>query len=514
MLDFHHRCSPAQSRLGEIATYSIRERMRMGEGTPAQTLSQPHRLADAVSWRSNLAKARLRGIAQPQSGRVRGDIGEARKLCLAPPGRFAPNSQQALTGSTAVRPMTFIEKAGRSNNRAQILGMAAIVGLAYRQSNLTAVWSELVERFTADPKDAAALMDMAIVLLTTGNRGKGLELQQMALQISRCYDRAFGSGDGLKVVAFVAEGDFMSNTPVDFLMEGSHAVLSFYYIDESTPDLQDVPEHDVAFIAIGESEANSAVLANLERLLDGWHGPIMNGPPRRIAALTRDGVADMLAGETALITPVTRQADRVSLERLARGQIEAAALLPDGAFPITVRPYGSHGGRGLEKMESPAEIAAYLERQDEQQFYVAPFLNYAGPDGFFRKQRIAVIDGRPYASHLAISSDWVVHYLSSGMQENASWRAEEAAWMADFDHDFAVHHAPAFDALYRKLGLDYFVIDCAEMPDGRLLLFEAQVAMIVHAMDADGVFSYKRPAMRKLFGAFHSALKRRRRPLS
>ena len=174
-----------------------------------------------------------------------------------------------------------------------------------------------------------------------------------------------------------------------------------------------------------------------------------------------------------------------------------------------MRPYGSHAGEGLEKIDSPAEVRAYLEKRSEQQFYLAPFVDYAGPDGFFRKQRIAVIDGRPFPSHWAVSNHWMVHYLNSGMQENEAWRAEEASWMRDFDIDFAVRYAPAFNALTRKIGLDYFLIDCAEMPDGRLLLFEAQVAMIVHAMDATGIFSYKRPAMQKLFSAFQSALERR-----
>jgi hypothetical protein len=44
------------------------------------------------------------------------------------------------------------------------------------------------------------------------------------------------------------------------------------------------------------------------------------------------------------------------------------------------------------------------------------------------------------------------------------------------------------------------------MPDGRLLVFEADVAMIVHDMDSELVFPYKKPAMRKLFRAFHDAL--------
>lgn len=98
------------------------------------------------------------------------------------------------------------------------------------------------------------------------------------------------------------------------------------------------------------------------------------------------------------------------------------------------------------------------------------------------------------------------------MLENEAWRAEEAAWMRDFDIDFALRHAYAFDALHRNTGLDYFVIDCAEMPDGRLLLFELHVAMILHAMDPVETFPYKRPAMQTLFRAFQAALQRQRRP--
>jgi hypothetical protein len=102
----------------------------------------------------------------------------------------------------------------------------------------------------------------------------------------------------------------------------------------------------------------------------------------------------------------------------------------------------------------------------------------------------------------------MVHYLSAGMAEDPARRAEEAAWMASFDTDFAQRHRDAFEALHRRIGLDYFGIDCAEHPDGRLLLFEADVAMIVHDLDPEDVFPYKKPAMRRLFAAFQAELAR------
>jgi hypothetical protein len=92
------------------------------------------------------------------------------------------------------------------------------------------------------------------------------------------------------------------------------------------------------------------------------------------------------------------------------------------------------------------------------------------------------------------------------MAEDAGKRAEEAAMMAGFETGFAARHADAFEALHAAFGLDYFAIDCAEDRDGALLLFEADTAMIVHAMDPPDLYPYKRPAMVRLFAAFQALI--------
>lgn len=222
--------------------------------------------------------------------------------------------------------------------------------------------------------------------------------------------------------------------------------------------------------------------------------------------LTRDGVAEIFRNEPAILAPATTRVSRDALEKAAAGQSEIAALLPETDYPVIVRPVGTHAGKAMEQVRSEAELLDYLSKYRETEYYLAPFVDYSGPDGKFRKQRIAFINGRAFASHLAISDHWMVHYLSAGMAEYEERRAEEAAWMDAFDSDFAVRHADAFAALHRRLGLDYFAIDCAELPDGRLLLFEADVAMIVHALDSGATFPYKKKAMEKLFAAFQAAL--------
>lgn len=49
-------------------------------------------------------------------------------------------------------------------------------------------------------------------------------------------------------------------------------------------------------------------------------------------------------------------------------------------------------------------------------------------------------------------------------------------------------------------------MDCAETEDGRLLVFEIDTAMLVHAMDPEDLYPYKKPAMRRLFAAFREML--------
>ena len=53
-----------------------------------------------------------------------------------------------------------------------------------------------------------------------------------------------------------------------------------------------------------------------------------------------------------------------------------------------------------------------------------------------------------------------------------------------------------------------FGINCGETPEGEPLIFEANVAMIVHGMDPPDVFPYRQRQMRKVFGALRTMLQR------
>lgn len=393
------------------------------------------------------------------------------------------------------------------------LGLAFLGRLVFEGDRLEQVWGELISRLTADANDAGAMLDLSTLLQMRGEREKGLELQAAALAQTRCYRTTHGSGLGVRVLAFVTAGDLMTNTPLDFMLEGSDVELTTWYVDGPAPSPDEVPEHDVAFLAISQADDGSAALSRLAGAFDAWPKPVLNGRPDLIAALTRDGVADAFAGHPKIVAPATRRVDRTALEATALNARYLETLHGDLRFPIIVRPIGSHAGKGLEKLYGPVELTAYLEAHDAEEFFVASFFDYAGADGLYRKLRVVFVDGRAYVAHMAVSARWMVHYLNADMGE-VSHRQEEAAMMAGFDEGFATRHAEAFADLTATFGLDYVGIDCAETQDGRLVVFEADVAMIVHAMDSAELYPYKKPAMAKLFEGFVAGLQgavRRRR---
>jgi hypothetical protein len=388
------------------------------------------------------------------------------------------------------------------------LGLATLAKLAFDGKDLLPLQQALIARALGAPHDAAALMDLSTIAQVMGRRHERLVMQAHALEASRLYRQlpAIESANGLRLLAFMVPGDFLANTPVEFMLVDSDVTLDIVYVLPGEPLPSPLPEHDVALVAVTELEDNRPALAELAELIPTWPRPVLNAP-ERIVRLTRDGCWSLLNTLPGVDFPENVRIERAVLARVAAGDVAIESALVGNGFPVLLRPVDSHAGEGLVKIDAADEIDGYLAERGEDHFFLAPFVDYRGPDGLFRKYRIALIAGRPYAVHMGVSAHWMIHYLNAGMTESEEKRDEEARWMAEFDTDFAVRHAAALAAIAERIGLDYVTLDCGEMPDGRLLLFEAGNGMIVHAMDPDWLFPYKRPQMDKVFAAFIAMLR-------
>lgn len=392
---------------------------------------------------------------------------------------------------------------------APLIGTAPLMRRAFAKQDMTPVAQALLARAEADALDANAYLDFAIALQLTGDRDVALDVQAEAVRIRPHYTLASRHGEMLRLLVIMGLGDLMANTPVEFLLEDSDVTLEILYVTAAAPWPEVVPEHDVMMVCMGENDANQPLLARLSEWIAGWPRPVVNGP-ERIAVLSRDGVCNALAGIDGVAMPQTVRLARAQLAALAAVPDMLPSLLPDGAFPLIVRPLGSHAGHDLDKVDTPADLAAYLARVPAERFYLSRFVDYRGANGLFGKYRVVLVEGRPYLAHFASSEHWMVHYLNAGMGGSEAKRALEAEAMARFDDTFASRHRAALAEIDARIGLPYVGMDCAETPDGRLLVFEVDNAMIVHAMDDEATYPYKKPAMRRIFTAFRQMLENAR----
>ena len=386
-----------------------------------------------------------------------------------------------------------------------LIGVAPLMRQAFMDIDLRPLGAELLARAQANPDDANAVFDFSTVLQLTGEREAALAVQMEAIRIDPLYSIPSKLPTRLRLLTIMGPGDLMSNTPIEFLLEDADVALDMLYLTLDTPWPETVPDHDVLLVAIAESEANRDLLPLVAQLVAHWPRPVINRP-EHIAVLSRDGVCAALDGVAGMLLPKTIRTDRGSLGALAAGDIDVTELLPGDAFPLIVRPLGSHAGTDLDKVVDAAELGAYLGRVGGSEFYLSRFIDYSGADGMFRKYRVVLIAGVPYICHFAISKHWMIHYLNAGMAESLEKREQEAACMLHFDDEFATRHRAALAAIHQRIGLEYVGIDCAETADGELLIFEVDNAMIVHGMDPVDMYAYKKPVMQKVFTAFRALL--------
>ena len=388
----------------------------------------------------------------------------------------------------------------------ELLGLARLMRLALAGEDLAPLGQSLLQQAAESPSESQALLDAAIICEFIGHPDTALLLQREALKQHRRYRLPASRPARLRLLALVTPGPIMAKVPLECLLEDSDIDLELYYADLDAPTPEAIPDHDLLFVAIGESEVNRPILEALRPRLDGWPKPVLNDP-HLILGAARDIASQRLRGQPGLLAPVTWRLARDQVGALASGSGVSQAGVPPGlGFPLIVRPLDSHAGHGLAKMDGPAELASMLAQSTADAFFLSPFVDYRSADGQFRKYRVVLIDGQPFAAHMAISDHWMIHYLNAGMSERADKRAEEAAFMAGFEQGFAARHGAALQAIHAAFGLDYLGIDCAETADGRLLIFEVDPAMVVHAMDPVDLYPYKQPAMRKVFDAFRAML--------
>ena len=221
---------------------------------------------------------------------------------------------------------------------------------------------------------------------------------------------------------------------------------------------------------ITEPENSARILAKLKELLRGVQARVIN-PPDAVQCSTRDQVAQLLSGIPGLIVPKTVRL-RGDNAQLAAETIERARI----ARPVIVREVGTHTGRTVGLHTSVADAVARLEAGKE--YIATQFVDFASPDGLYRKYRVWFIGPHAVLRHMYVSDGWNVHSADRArfMAHHADVIAEERA-LIESAEPFGADVREVFRAVRERMPLDFFGLDFAVLPDGNVVLFEANATM-------------------------------------
>jgi hypothetical protein len=262
----------------------------------------------------------------------------------------------------------------------------------------------------------------------------------------------------------------------------------------------DLTGYRVLVNLITEPEQNAKVLDNLKKLLRGVPGRVVN-PPGAVLRTTRDQVARLLSGIPGLIVPNTVRLQGGKAAVAAR-TIEKAGIVPR----IILRQAGTHTGEIVGLFDSVDEAVAALGPCEH---VATQFVDFAGGDGLYRKFRVYFIGPHVVLRHMIVSDRWNVHVKDRMrfMAERPDLIAEERA-LFESAEPFAPDVRDVFRAVRERMPLDFFGMDFAIAPDGKVVLFEANATMNFFPLtpNLDPQFEHLRNCLAPAQAAFRELL--------
>ena len=344
----------------------------------------------------------------------------------------------------------------------------------------------------AAPELAMVRHHLAACLARLGEVAAARVQRELALKQQSIFVQKASGPERRRVLIPSVSDD--GNVPLEHLLPERDFTRIWWFPGNGQPAA--LPAFDVVFNGIGDPDMAGDAAAAVAGFLRECGVRVFNRPDF-VARTRRDILPETLAGIEGLVVPPVCRVERGAFA--GRANVQA---------PFLLRPVGSHGGVGLRRVDGwdGFDVSAL---SSAAAWYFSSFVESRKADGFYRKYRMAFVDRRPFAYHLAISRDWLVHYFSADMQAHDWKLAEEAAFLAD---PRGALGAPAYDAIAEvgvRLDLDFCGIDFTVLPDGRALVFEANATMRIHPESEGGKLAFKNPAVHRIISAMSDLVLRR-----
>ncbi len=234
-----------------------------------------------------------------------------------------------------------------------LIGLAKLMRMAYSGCDLAPLGTRLIERAETET-DGHALMDLSTLLQLRGNRDLALSMQAQAIESRQIYSPPTATGSvNIRLLAIMSAGDLMSNTPVEFLLEDSDVALDIVYVTQDLPLPAELPDHDVLFVAVAQSDQNMPLLKQLDAALESWPRPVLNRPDR-IALMSRNEACALLKSVPGLEMPITERIYQILYENADPRQAALDLMGANNRHELKGRRWRLFGLFSRRKKASPA----------------------------------------------------------------------------------------------------------------------------------------------------------------
>lgn len=263
------------------------------------------------------------------------------------------------------------------------------------------------------------------------------------------------------------------NTPADFLKRDFQV---FEILIGGMPgDGARIPRAHVVFNSICDPDSNKKTLNIAEDLIKRLSIPVIN-QPAKVKQTSREDIPKTLSDIKGIKVPKTIRFAPASTEDIFKTMEENSIN-----FPFIFRMAGFHGGENMELIEDLEQLKNLRKLPlDGRNYYMIEFLNYRSKDGLYRKYRFFVIDGSAYPRHVIISDSWNIHAADRErvMDKDQRLLDEEKAFLEGFDPN----KTEIFKEMHKRLGLDYFGVDCNFGDEGITNIFEVNCCFRLEAV--------------------------------
>jgi tetratricopeptide (TPR) repeat protein len=381
------------------------------------------------------------------------------------------------------------------------MSLVNLANVLYEAGELESARAHFETALEIDPVHREAHQGLAYVLAELGDHEGAHRSRRRAFEDRPLIVLPYrGQGPPISVLLLVSAigGNVSTRHLLDDRVFQTSVLLPEFY-DPHSP----LPPHQIVFNAIGDPDLDAPALAAAQSIVALTSAPVIN-LPSAVLATGRAGHArfSLLPG---VVAPAT-----VTLPRGLLSSPDAAATVERHGFhfPLLVRTPGFHTGRHFLKVPNAESLPAAVEQLPGDELTVIQFLDARGVDGKVRKYRVMMIDGGLYPLHVAISSNWKIHYFTADMPDRADHRAEDAEFLENMPAVLGPRAMQALAHIQSALGLDYAGIDFGLSPTGDLLLFEANAPMVVNPPEPDERWAYRRPAVNRIFAAVRAMFTR------